>query len=56
MLARTAYWYARLLHRRNATDDRRRALALIDEALLTTERLGMKRLEQDLRELRGQVS
>ena len=56
MVARTAYWYARLLHARNGVGDAPRAKALVDEALVTTERLGIVRLGRDLQELRDKLS
>ena len=56
MVARTAYWYARLLHGRKATGDLPRALTLVDDALGTTEQLGMERLHRDLQELRAQLN
>jgi hypothetical protein len=55
MLARTAYWYARLLGHRNEKDDLARGRLLVDEAIATAERFGMERLRRQLEELRIQI-
>jgi DNA-binding SARP family transcriptional activator len=55
LTARTLYWYAQMLRTRNAGHDRVRAARVLDEALETTERLGMSVLHSQSEELRARV-
>jgi DNA-binding SARP family transcriptional activator/tetratricopeptide (TPR) repeat protein len=52
LIARTLYWYARMLRARNAGRDRVNAVRLLDEALETTACLDMAILHRQCAELR----
>ncbi|MET0577954.1 MAG: hypothetical protein ABW122_04795, partial [Ilumatobacteraceae bacterium] len=49
LVARTEYWHARTLVERDGPGDRARALALFDDAIDITTRLGMTHLRQQAR-------
>jgi hypothetical protein len=50
--AHTRYWWAKSLLERDATDDRQRAEALLDECIAEAARMGMAQLESEARALR----
>ncbi|MHB8512131.1 MAG: ATP-binding protein [Actinomycetota bacterium] len=52
-LARTRWWYARMLLTRNEQGDRERALEMLDQTIATASELGMNRLLSEAQELRG---
>jgi hypothetical protein len=54
LLARTWYWYARMLAERPG-GDRQKAAALADQALTTARTLGMAFLADQANELRSQL-
>jgi tetratricopeptide (TPR) repeat protein len=56
LVARTLYWYARLLRAQGSASARTEADRLLDEALETTERLGMTMLHRQCRQLRRPVA
>jgi DNA-binding SARP family transcriptional activator/tetratricopeptide (TPR) repeat protein len=56
LVARTLYWYARLLRARGSAGDGTEADRLLGEALETTDRLGMTMLHRQCRQLRCPVA
>jgi hypothetical protein len=52
-LARTQHAYARLLLDSNEPENAQRAHELLDQALTTAERLGMRRLLAQVKDTRG---
>jgi tetratricopeptide (TPR) repeat protein len=51
LLARTRYWYARMLLERQAPGDRERAVELLVLALETADALGMRALAAEIKDL-----
>jgi DNA-binding SARP family transcriptional activator/class 3 adenylate cyclase len=56
LIARTLYWFARMLRTRDTVQDRVQAACLLDEALETTARLGMAMLNRQCEALRDRVT
>lgn len=53
LVARTGYWHARARLTRNAPEDHETARHLLEDTLITAQRLGMMQLVRDVEALRG---